>query len=304
MTPTAGTSWQVYLTDNTTEAGVWETLQYGASVSVANASALAGTGIVAVGALLSQSVPVTSFSGNYSAGASDRAKMFLWTGGAGTFTLPVAATVGNNWFCYLRNAGTGAVVADPSGSATIDGLSSLSFQPGEAAIITTDGAAFYTVGLGQSAIFAFDYTAIAVAGTGDYTLTGSELNRIAYKFTGVLTGNRNVIVPATVQQYWVDNSTTGAFTFTVKTAAGVGVTVATAQRTIVYCNGTDVIASDTSAVPSILPITQGGTGASSAGAALINLGGTSVGIGVFTAANEAAAYATLGPIPTVSGGTF
>ncbi len=48
-----GTVWQVYLTDNTTTNGLWESLQFGSTVSSANASALAGTGIVAVGTLLS-----------------------------------------------------------------------------------------------------------------------------------------------------------------------------------------------------------------------------------------------------------
>lgn len=304
MVVTSGTSWQVYLTDNTTAAGVWESLQYGASVSVANASALAGTGIVAVGALLSQSVPVTNFNSNYTAGDADRAKMFLWSGAGGTLTLPAAGTVGDNWFCYLRNGGTGAVVVDPTGSPTIDGASTLSYQPGESSIITTDGTNWYTIGFGQSAIFAFDYTVIAVAGTGNYTLTGTELNRIAYKFTGILTGDRNIIVPATVQQYWVDNSTTGAYLFTVKTAAGVGVAISSGQRGIFYCNGTDVVDADTSTVSTPIAINQGGTGAITASAARINLGATAIGDGVFTAATTAAAYAALGAIPTVAGGTF
>lgn len=94
---TGGTLWQVYLTNNTTTAGTWVSLQYGASVSVANASALAGTGIVAVGSLLSQSVPVTEFNSNYTASVNDRAKMFNWTGAAGTLSLPDPAAVGNNW---------------------------------------------------------------------------------------------------------------------------------------------------------------------------------------------------------------
>ncbi len=59
-----GTVLQVYLTDNTTTNGLWESLQFGATVSTANASALAGTGIVAVGTLLSQSVPITQFNSN------------------------------------------------------------------------------------------------------------------------------------------------------------------------------------------------------------------------------------------------
>ena len=85
----SGTIWQIYLTDNTTVAGSWETLQFGSTTSTANASALAGTGIVAVGTVLSQSVPITNFNSNYTAGVTDRAKMFVWTGsGSGTLTLP------------------------------------------------------------------------------------------------------------------------------------------------------------------------------------------------------------------------
>ncbi len=147
---TPGTVWQIYLTDNSTEAGDWTTLQYGASISAANASALAGTGIVAVGTLLSQSVPVSSFNSDYIAGMNDRARFLLWTGASGTLTLPVPSTVGNNWFLYLRNAGSGAISVDPSGPSSIDGSANLSFQPGESAIIATDGTAYYAIGFGQS----------------------------------------------------------------------------------------------------------------------------------------------------------
>ncbi len=179
VTVAPGTLWQVYLTNNSTVNGTWRSLQYGASISQANASSLAGTGIIAVGTLLSQSVPVTSFNTNYTAGVNDRAKMFNWTSAGGTFTLPDPTTVGDNWFVYLRNSGSGAIVADPPGVITIDGLMSLSFQPDESAIIVSDGTNFFTIGFGQSATFAFDYTVINVPGTGTYTLTGSELNRVA-----------------------------------------------------------------------------------------------------------------------------
>lgn len=306
MTVASGTLWQIYLTDNSDAAGAWETLQYGASISQANASALAGTGIVAVGTLLSQAVPITSFNSDYTAGVQDRARMFLWGGAGGTLTLPAPTTVGNNWFIYLRNSGSGAIVADPSGTILIDDGPTLSFQPGESAIIATDGANFYTIGFGQSATFAFDYTSINVAGSGDYTLTGTELNRIAYGFTGTLTGNRNIIVPATVQQYWVNNQTTGAYNFTVKTAAGSGVLVNTGSRSILYCDGTDVVNADTGGVSVPVTISQGGTGATTASAARINLGATAVGDALFTAADGNAAYAALGiaPAGVVVGGTF
>lgn len=299
-----GTVWQIYLTDNSTAAGTWEALEFGATTSQANASALAGTGIVAVGTLLSQSVPISQFNSNYTAGVNDRARMYLWTGASGTLTLPAAGTVGNDWFMYLRNAGDGAVTADPSGTPLIDGLATLSFQPGDSAIIATDGFNFYTIGFGQQAVFAFDYTSIAVAGTGNYTLSSSELNRIAYRFTGVLTGNRNIIVPATVQQYWIDNRTTGAYVFTVKTAAGTGVALSSGQRAIMYCDGTNVLKADTGGIAVPLSIADGGTGATTASAARISLGASSVGDAVFTAANAGAVWSALGNMPLLSGGTF
>ena len=307
VTVGAGELWQVYLADNSTAAGTWRALRYGAAVSQANASSLAGTGIVAVGTLLSQSVPVTTFNNTYSAGTTDRAKMYNWTGAAGTLNLPDATVVGDNWFMYLRNSGTGAVVATPPGIETIDGGLSLSFQPGESAIIVSDGTNFYTIGFGQSALFAFDYTVIDVPGTGIYTLTGSELNRVAYRFTGVLTGNRTIVVPATVQQYWVDNETTGAFTLTIEpSGGGTGFTVSQGERVILYCDGTDVLNAATQGVSFPIAVAQGGTGATSAGAALINLGGTAVGTALFTAVDAAAVWAALGPAQpgNVDGGTF
>ena len=307
VTVAAGTLWQVYLANNSTAAGTWRSLQYGAAVSQANASSLAGTGIVAVGALLSQGVPITSFNSNYTATAADRAKMFNWTSAAGTFTLPDPTLVGDNWFIYLRNSGSGAINADPPGLSTIDGALFLSFQPGESAIIACDGSNFYTIGFGQSAAFAFDYTVINIPGTGTYTLTGSELNRVAYRFTGTLTGNRTVVVPATVQQYWVDNQTTGAYTLTIApSGGGASFNVAQGERVILYCDGTDVLNASTQGISVPLTISEGGTNSTTAGGALINLGGTSVGIGVFTAADQAAAWAALGSLPAgaVDGGSF
>lgn len=307
VTVAAGTLWQVYLTNNSTANGTWRSLQYGASISQANASSLAGTGIVAVGTLLSQSVPVTSFNTNYTAGVNDRAKMFNWTSAGGTFTLPDPTTVGDNWFVYLRNSGSGAIVADPPGLITIDGLLSLSFQPDESAIIVSDGSNFFTIGFGQSATFAFDYTVINVPGTGTYTLTGSELNRVAYRFTGALTGNRTIVIPATVQQYWVDNQTTGAYTLTISpSGGGTSFNVGQGERVILYCDGTDVLNATTQGISVPLTIAEGGTNATTAGAALINLGGTSTGISLFTAVDQAAAWAALGTAPSgvVNGGTF
>jgi hypothetical protein len=304
-----GQQWQIYLTDNTTAAGTWRTFRYGASTAQAQASALAGFGLTATGSTLSQSTPVTLFNSNYTAGVPDRANMLVWTGGLGTLTLPTASSVGGDWFIAVRNGGSGNLVIDPQGLETINGAVSLTLTPGDSATAVTDGTSWYTLGLGQSAVFAFDYTSINLAGqSGNYTLSGAELNRIAYEFTGAIVGNVEIIVPKTTQQYWVTNDTTGgSFTLRVRTNTQTpGVLVARGSRAILYCNGNDVVDAETGGISVPVAVVDGGTGSTTAGGALINLGGTSVGIGVFTALTQNDAWTTLGVAPagTVNGGVF
>ena len=195
-----GEQWQIYLIDNTTPSGLWRVFRYGAATAQAQASALAGFGLAATGSTLSQSTPVTLFNTSYTAGANDRAKAYVWSGGLGTFTMPSAVTVGNDWFVSLRNEGSGSCVVTPQGLETVNSAASLTLAPGDSVTLITDGANWFTLGLGQNAVFAFDYTSVNLAGeSGDYTLTGSELNRIAYQFTGALAGHVDVVVPKTTQ---------------------------------------------------------------------------------------------------------
>lgn len=290
-----GLAWQLYLTNNTTTAGSWRQIQYGVGTSAPSAAALAGYGIKAITTTLNQSVPVTVLSISYTMGAPDRAKALVWNGGAGTFTLPSAVSVGNDWFINIRNSGTGGLTLACAGGEFVNGAASLLFNPGDSATIITDGTNWYTIGYGQNAIFAFDYVSIDLTGQpSPYTLAGSNLNRVAYQFGGVLTANMQIIVPNTVQQYWVRNVTTGSYTLTVKTASGTGVTVVQNGAAILYSNGTDVVQADTAGLSVPIGVAQGGTGATTAGGALVNLGGTSFGIGLFTATNAATARASIG----------
>ena len=291
-----GTLWQVYMTSNTTAAGVWVSYQFGATTSSANASSLAGFGLKAITSTLNQAITVLGLNSNYTAGVSDRAHMINWTGSSGTLSLTGASTLGDDWFLYVRNNGSSALTIDPNSTETINSSTTLVMNPGDSAMIICDGTSFYTVGLGKSSVFTFDYTQINVAGSGNYTLSGFELNRIAYSLIGVLTGNRSVIVPATVQQYWINNDTTGSFTLTVKTASGSGVLVPQGGAAILYCNGTNVVNAQTLNVALPVPVASGGTGSTTASGALINLGGTSVGTAVFTASNAAAARTAIGAV--------
>lgn len=290
-----GLSYQVYLIGNTTANGTWRSTQYAAGTSSATAGSLVGAGIKAIGTTLNQSMNVTTLNANYTIGTNDRSAAFLWTGGAGTLTLPSAPVVGNDWFCQVRNSGTGAINMSPVGGELINGAATLPFNPGDSAIIVSDGTGFFTVGFGQAPAFLFDFVSISLTGQPTpYTLAGANLNRISYAFGGTLTFNMVVEVPATIQQYWISNDTSGAYSLTVKVAGQTGVVIAQNSRAICYCNGTDVVIADTSSVAFPVAVAQGGTGSTTASGARINLGGTSVGIAVFVAASQADARTAIG----------
>lgn len=263
LTVASGLIWTAYLTDNSTANGTWNTFQQGAGTSSATAASLAGAGLKAISTTLNEKLDPVAHTLSYVIVNADRATVQMWTGAAGAFTLPDPAVVGSDWFVGIKNAGTGSVTVTPA-AGTVDGSASLILAVDESTWFYTDGSNYYSIGLGQAVNSVFDFIVINVSGTGDYTLTGAELNRISYEFTGILTGNRNIIVPASVQQYWVDNETTGAFTLTVKTGAGTGVVVPQTQRTILYCNGTDVIHAETFIVSTPVVVSQGGTGLTSA----------------------------------------
>lgn len=303
--PQSGTTFQIYLTNNATAAGTWRSFQYGASASATNASSLAGLGIKAIATTLNQSIDVATFSSNYTAGVSDRSRAFVWTGGSGTFGLTSAPTLGSDWFVQVRNNGSGDLTIDPSTTETINSASTLVLAPGDSAMVITDGVEFWTIGFGQSAEYAFSLLSIDISGTGNYTLAANELNRTVYVFTGTLTGTRSIIVPPTVQQYWVSNQTSGSYQLGIRTStqASPGLTISSGARAIFYCDGTNVVDADTSTVSLPVQINQGGTAATTASDARTNLGATSIGNAVFTAANTADAQIALGLNP-IQGGTY
>lgn len=238
----SGQAWLIYLADNSTAAGTWRIFQMGAGVSTANAAALAGAGLKAITTTLNAFVTIQTHNTNYVSTIADRAQMIEWTGGVGTITLGAAATLGTGWFCYVKNGGSGTVTVSPP-SGTIDGQASVAFATNNSAIIVTDGANFFTIGFGQTINSIFNFLQINLTGlVSPLVLSGAQLNRVSYQFIGALTANFIVQVPSTVQQYWVDNETSGAFTLSFESPTpGTITTVAQGQRNILYCDGVNVV---------------------------------------------------------------
>lgn len=248
----------IYLTNNTTDAGLWTVITFGAGTSSANAATLAGYGLVALNTTLNQSHNITSISFGYGIQASDRAGFLVWNGGAGTMTLPTASTVGNNWFVIIRNNGTGVVTIQPQGSDTIDGNSNAQLQLTESFVIVSNGTNYNTFAYGRSNQFAFTTLAKTVTG-GTVTLSSAEGANVIQEYSGTLTSNCIVVVPSTVQLYSMQNATTGSFTLTFKTSVvgGTSYTLAQGQTVILICDGTNVYNANTSQANVLSTLTLG-----------------------------------------------
>jgi hypothetical protein len=242
----AGTVQYIYIQTNVDTQGTWGKIAFGTGTSSADAATLAGYGLLATGLTLNQSSPITTFSTNYTAVAADRAAMYVWTAGAGTLTLSLASTLANNWFMRVRNSGTGLLTVSCSGGDLFNGSASVGLQPGDSCLIACSGSAFYSVGLGKNTQFNFSQLVKTVA-TGSYTLTSSEASNVIQKYVsaGNLTGNVTIIVPPTIQVYYIQNATTGAYTVTISTGSGATATISTGQQATLICDSVNLVNANT-----------------------------------------------------------
>jgi hypothetical protein len=267
----------IFLVDNTTVNGIWASVVFGAGTSSANASALAGFGLTPIGLTLNQAYNVTDYYSNSALGAANRAQFNVWAGGVGVFTLPSAVTVGNNWFTIIRNNGSGVLTLTPTGTDTIDGNINMQLQLTESVVIVSNGATgFNTYAYGRSNAFAFTQLAQVVTG-GTLTLTAAQGSNIIQEYSGTLTSNQIVVLPSTVQLYSLQNSTSGPFSLTFKTA-GIGstVTVGQGQTALVVSDGTNIYSTTSNTASSFTSATLA---PGSVGAPSLNfLGNTNTGL--------------------------
>ena len=274
----SGIAEYIYVTNNSTDNGNWEAFTFGAGTSAANAATLAGYGIKAINTTLNQNYAEASLFSDAVLNDTNRAQFLVWSAGVGTITLPTAASVGNGWFVMVRNGGSGIVTLTPSGTDTIDTNATQQLQLTESLVIVSNGTNGYsTFAYGRSNTFAYTQLAKTVA-TGTYTLSAVEYANVVQEYFGALTGNVIIVLPSTVQIYYLNNQTTGSFSLTFKTSSvgAATVTVPQGQTLTVVCDGTNVYNSSSASGGSITTLTIG-TG-SAASPSLNFTGDTNTGI--------------------------
>ena len=87
-----------------------------------------------------------SHATTYTAVRNDIGKLLLVTGTT-TIDFTTAATLGDGWYIYIKNTGTGTVTLDPASSQTIDGATTKTLlNTNDCVRLTTDSGNFYIVG--------------------------------------------------------------------------------------------------------------------------------------------------------------
>ena len=141
----------------------------------------------------------------------------------------------------LSASATNYIEADRSGTVT---KNTTGFTPGRiplyTAVTNATTITSYTDCRGQwQPLHIPSKTSVAVT-AADVTLTQEQAACRYLTTTGILTGNRNVIVPNEWEGI-VYCSNTGPYTTTFKTAAGAGIVVAQTKRAILLADGTNVV---------------------------------------------------------------
>ena len=244
----------VFLTDNTTVNGVWTSIAFNSGGSSTTASSLAGYGLQAISNTLNTIYPEATIAGTGSLTAAYQSQFLVWTGGAGPITLPSAAGVTNGWYVAVRNNGTGTLTLTPTGTDTVDSASNKQLNPTESLVIVSNGVSGWaTFAYGRNNNFIYTQLVIAVTG-GTLTLSATQYANVVQNYTGTLTSNQIVVLPSTVQIYYVQNSTTGgsySLTFKTTSSSGLAVSIPQGQTLTIICDGTNVYNASSAAASSI-----------------------------------------------------
>lgn len=205
-----------YLTDNTTQSGTWSNVTFGAGTSSADAATLAGYGLTTtLAGKLATTGNIIKVNSSPTIADSSRAATYVWTGGAGTFTIPSYTTLSSGWYISFRNAGTGTLTIQTTSPSLINGLSAISINPGDSGFIffEINSSNFYTVGWATPVNVSFSAATYDVDSIIPNTLSLVSYSPIIQTYVS-LSGTRNhdlaVTLPAITQLYVLVNDTNSA----------------------------------------------------------------------------------------------
>lgn len=211
----AGISKYVYLTDNSSSAGVWANVTFAAGTSYADAASLAGAGLTTTNdGKLATTQNIVNITSTPTVNNSSRAATFVWgnVAGPGTFDLPNVSGLTSGWFVGLRNNGTGQLVVNPVSPSLINGQSSIIFNPGDSGFIFFDitTSNFYTVGLtapSNATFTAATYDVDAIVGDSFSLTSFAPIIQTYVSLSNTRTTTLDVTLPAITQIYILVNNT-------------------------------------------------------------------------------------------------
>lgn len=144
-----GTTVQAYDADLTSWAGIaptakQDTLVSGTSIKTINSQSLLGSGDIVISGGGSSALTIDNKTAAYTVVASDLGKIINCTSGGLIVSLTAAATLGAGFNCWIWNTSNSVVTIDPSGTETIDGISTIDLRQGEGTQIVCTGSNWLT----------------------------------------------------------------------------------------------------------------------------------------------------------------
>jgi hypothetical protein len=245
----AGVSKYFYLSDNSTQAGVWQNVTFGTGTSSADAATLAGAGLAAIsGKLAVTQNPLTSASVPTLTDSS-RANTYTWIGGNGTYVLPATASLSAGWWIGFRNNGTGALALTTPDGAKINRVANVSVQPGGSGFIFYQASTseFYTIGLQTPTNVTFTsavYDVDNILGPTLSLVSFAPIIQTYVSLSGTRTTTLNVILPATTALYILINDTTTTsydITFSISGSSASPTALAPGQIITALSDGNQLI---------------------------------------------------------------
>jgi len=244
-----GISLYFYLSDNSTEAGIWQNVTFGAGTSSADAATLAGAGLAAISGKLAVTQDVQVSASSPTITDTSRAQTFVWIGGNGTFNLPDTTTLSAGWWIGFRNNGTGTLALATTSGQLVNDTTNITINPGDSGFIflQTSTGEYYTIGLQTPSNVTFSsavYDVDNIVGPTLSLVTYAPIIQTYVNLSGTRTTNLNVILPATTALYILINDTVTSLydiTFSISGSAALPVILAPGDIVTALSDGNQLI---------------------------------------------------------------